>query len=296
MPLEVVIPVFIAIGIGYLVGKFRRIDPEPLAELVIYALSPCLIFYSLVSNPLSVTVSLRIVVFYFLLVLLLWAVATVFGIFLRLDKLSKSALKLSIVGMNTGSYGLPVILFAFGENALSPGVLVMICTSITSATLGVYFAAGGSSERLDALTSVFKIPLVYAVVAAFTVIWSGYELPETLLRATELIGKPALPVGLLILGIQFSRMKISRDLEIAGVAIGAKLILAPVLALIILEALSVTGLEKKVLLIQAGMPTAIGSLTLSLRFGAKPELVSAAILGSTLLSLVTTMLLVKLLI
>jgi predicted permease len=172
----------------------------------------------------------------------------------------------------------------------------MVCTSITNATLGVYFAAGGSSERLGALASVFKVPLIYAVVGSFMVIWSGCEIPEMLLRAAELIGKPALPVGLLILGIQFSRMKISRELEFAGLAIGAKLILAPVLAFVILGALNVTGLERKVLLVQASMPTAIGSLTLSLRFSAKPELVSAAILGSTLLSIITITLLMRILI
>lgn len=54
-PLSPVIPVFILIGIGFCFAQWKKISLEPVTELVIYLLAPCLVFTSLATRPLALS-------------------------------------------------------------------------------------------------------------------------------------------------------------------------------------------------------------------------------------------------
>ncbi len=63
-----------------------------------------------------------------------------------------------------------------------------------------------------------------------------------------------------------------------------RLLLAPLIALLVLLLLNITGTLFSVLLILASMPVAVNSVVLAERFGSSPSLVSRCIVWTTLAS------------
>jgi predicted permease len=70
--------------------------------------------------------------------------------------------------------GLPVCLFAFGNEGIGLPMMYFAVPSAGQFTIGPAIAAG----RLD-LRGLLKIPLIYAVSAALFVVALGLMLPET---------------------------------------------------------------------------------------------------------------------
>ena len=51
--LDVIAPLFLLIGCGYLLGRRRSVDPAPLADVAIYICLPFLMFAALVRHPVT---------------------------------------------------------------------------------------------------------------------------------------------------------------------------------------------------------------------------------------------------
>ena len=285
---QAILPLFGLIGTGYLLGRFRKTDPDPLSDVCIYILIPILLFASFVRNPLSGLVSAQIFVWFFALHFISWAGVSGVSRALGWDGPTRSALTLSLCSINAASYGLPIVLFAFGDAALSPAALLVVCSNINASSLGVYIAAGGRQSTLGALLSVFRLPLIYALILALAVANLKIPLPETFLDTASLVGKAGPQVAMIVLGIQISRLARGGPGSLplySGVF--AKLLLVPAIGIGLAFLLRTEGIVRDTLLVYACLPTAINALLLSVRFNARPDLVGGIIFGSTLLSPLT---------
>jgi predicted permease len=78
-------------------------------------------------------------------------------------------------------------------------------------------------------------------------------------------------------------------------ASGIRLLAAPLIALALALALGVSGLTRQVSIVQSAMPTAVFSGVLATEFGNDSDFVTAVILVSTLLSILTLSVLLSLL-
>jgi predicted permease len=107
------------------------------------------------------------------------------------------------------------------------------------------------------------------------------------MRAVEMCGTAAVPVLLMILGIQLAQLETDKDIGATTWAIGFRLVLAPLLATLITGMIGMQGLTRTVSIIQWGVPTAITTMVLALQYDAQPRYVAGVILLTTLLSLVT---------
>ena len=76
---------------------------------------------------------------------------------------------------------------------------------------------------------MLKIPTVYAAIAAITVMLTGVTLPPVLTRPIELMGNAAIPVMLLVLGMQLERAAKLERLPLVGLAVGLRLIVSTAL-------------------------------------------------------------------
>ncbi|MFH1569492.1 MAG: AEC family transporter, partial [Gemmatimonadota bacterium] len=62
--LQVILPLFVLVGAGFLLGRYRRTGASHPTDLVLYVLLPVLMFTSLVRNPLSATAAGQYVAWY----------------------------------------------------------------------------------------------------------------------------------------------------------------------------------------------------------------------------------------
>jgi len=255
---------------------------------------PALIFRSVYTADLTTRDAGGIALFVFILHIILFIAARVLAHVCRWDDETTAASSLGITLGNYGTYALPFVVFAFGESALPYAVLFFVCSVLCQSTMGVAIAAWRRGQRpWRALLSVFRVPWVYAFAVAAGLRLLDWELPHAMARPMELVAAGAIPMQLLLLGMELSRLQL-RTLSTLTVGISAaRMVIAPVTALLISLCLGLEGLVASVLIVQAAMPSAINSMILAVRYGRRPELAAGVVLVTTLLSLGTLTLILR---
>ncbi len=285
---EVVTPILLIAGLGYWFGKRVTIDPRTLSRAAVYLFIPCLVVQSFAKLELDAGEFGRLVGLIGLLSLFTmfvgWTMAR------GLDRYAQSAILLSVVLTNSGNYGVPLIEFAYGKSGLQFAVVIMVTMSIITNTVGVYLASRGTASVRESLTNVFKVPLPYAVVIGIALRVGNIALPIPIERTITLLGQAAIPVMLVLLGVQLSRITLREGLSrLRSVTLvsAVRLVVVPLVVLLLAELLGVTGLMRKVAVVQLSMPTAVNAALLATEYHSDAQFVTASILISTLASLVT---------
>ena len=285
--LDNLVPVFIIAGAGFIIKRALKIDPRPISQVSFYIFLPCLVFNLFTQNGYFNTDLLWIVLFTFSLIILLLGLSWLVGKGLKLERKILAAFLLSSVFMNAGNYGMPVVLFAFGEEALSHASMFFITNAMIMYTVGIVVASMGSASITRSMANLVKIPAVYALVLSFLFIQTGWQAPQWLMRTTKLLGDGTIPCLILLLGMQFESMEWSaRKLPVIS-ASAIRLLASPVIALALTILFGLTGASQKALLIEASMPTAIMSILLATEYDAEPAFVTQVALITFLLSPLT---------
>lgn len=288
MLIDILLPVFLVAGSGYAIGRLLRLDPQPLTKIVFYLLTPALIFHSIYTRTVVGGEIGTVILFVVILHLTLMALGMAGTRIIRLNEDLRIAMTLSLSFNNVGNYGLPLLLFAFGEPGLAIGVIYMISHIMIQATLGVGIAAWVKGRSLlSYVNTLLSVPWVYPLAIALLLRVTTIAIPAWLARPIELLAQAAIPLQLLVLGVELSRVKLGSLFQLAAPITLVKLIVPPLLAWGLTEALGIGGLLRAVLIIQASTPTAVNTLILALRYNRRPDLVAAIVLLTTAGSLIT---------
>jgi hypothetical protein len=289
---DVILPLFLMIAAGFLLGKFRQMDTRTVASLNMFVLLPCLIFSSMIKKG---TPSVLVIILFVVAVSLsLYVVSLLAGRLFPFDKAGGSAFHLSNCFLNAGNYGVPFCLLAFGEKGMNIALIFVIGSSIMLYTLAIYIASRSRHGVAEAAKNIFKMPLIYAFLLAIAVNRFSIPIPDIIVKPVDMLGTAAIPVNILLLGIQLEKTKISASVTILSSNL-IKLCCAPLLAYGLTLVLGIEGLLRNVLIVESAMPTAVNSLIIAVEYDANPDFVSAAVLSSTLLSIVTLSILVMIL-
>ncbi len=281
------LPIFLIVGLGVLVERRLTVDPRTLSRAVIYLFSPCLILGSIAGSDLQADEIGLILAMAALSTVAMAGVGWVLARLGRFDRKLTSAFMLSVVLINAGNYGMPLNEFAFGAGGLQRAVVFFVVTAFTANTLGVYLASRGEASVRRSLLNVFTVPLPYATALGLVLNMGGLTLPLPLDRAVTVLGQAAVPCMLLILGLQLSRSSVKGRTGPLLLAAAARLVIAPLVAVALAALLGLTGLTRQVSIVEASMPSAVLAGVLATEFGSDAEFATAAILVSTLASVVS---------
>jgi predicted permease len=289
---EILLPIYLVIGLGVVFVRWKGPDFKSISDLTLYIFTPCLIFAGLLKGHEQITTFLsRATLFMVLLTLLLWGLAVIVGRLLGLDGGRRSAFSLTTIMMNCGNYGLPLVLFAYGPEGLSYGVIVLVLFTFPLGTLAVYIASRGRDRPLKALLEMFRVPLFHAIWLA--ALWRGFSLPlpGCLFKAIDMLGQAAIPGLLILLGMQIGRTRFGFGLKPILASSFLRLVLSPLIALLLCALLGIEGLPRNVLVLQTSTPPAIIPLLYAVNYDTHPEQVAGTIFVGTLASIVTMTLL-----
>lgn len=282
-----VLPVFLIASIGFVGRRALSMEPAPVARVTLYLLVPALLFQTLLTTQIQGEEIVRIGAFAIALTLLLVTLGTLAARLSGASRSETAALVLSLSFLNAANYGLPVNLFAFGQDGFDRAAVFVIFESVLTYTIGVFIAAGGKMPWGQALGSVFRMPLIWAATAAVIIRATGLELPLPIQRAASTLSGGAIPVVLLLLGMQIAGIQPRRVGPRTAAAVAGRLAVSPLIGLLLVGLLGTTGVTSKVLILEAAMPTAVNATLLASAFDAEPELVSTIALVTTALSLFT---------
>lgn len=291
---NVLFPITLIAGLGFLLDKRFQLETKSLSRIVVYLASPALVFSSVSRSTLAAEELWQLLAFTVLMMLIMAAVSGVAAKVLRLNRKTASAFTLSGTLINAGNFGLPFIAFAFGDAGLGRAVIIYTGTSIVANTLGVFLASRGSASMWKSLQNVLTVPLPYALLAGLLVNFRVISLPLPLEKSFALLGNAAVPVMLVILGAQLARVQLGKQLPLVSFAGGIKLLLAPVIGVALVRVLLLHGMTASIAIIQTSMPTAVISIVLAEEFGSDARFVSSAVVVSTAFSLFSLSILLQL--
>lgn len=284
---EVILPVFVIVAAGYLLEKGAALDFRTLTYTSLYLFTPALVFASLSARPLRLELAADLALFMLLYTGALCALVFGIGRLLRLDGSGSRALALTTVVMNVGNFGLPLAYFAFGDAGLEVSVLTFVLFNIPLSTLAIALAQGPALRLGEVLRNTAKIPIFHALLLALALKAAGLTLPLFLLRPLELMGQGAIPLMLVLLGMQLARTEFNATVGFISLSALLRLAIAPLVAWGLSHLLGLSRQTAAVVILQTSTPSAILPLLYSLRFGTRPDLVAGAIGFSTLLSAAT---------
>lgn len=282
-----ILPVFAIAGAGFLLARYADVDVKILSRVVFYALLPCLAFRLLVtSDPSGKDVGLLI-----LLAVLIMGVMGVVGYLAAkscgLKSASLRAFMMVVMFSNGGNYGLPVVRFAFGPEALTYATIFFLAGSVMTYVVGAFFAGSRREKIAGALEKIWRMPSLYGLAAALLVLAAGKPVPEAVMRPISMLSDAAIPVMILVLGMQLERAVWPARPAIVAFAVGISLLVAPFVALGLVWAVGISGPARQATVILSSMPVAVVTTILALEFELAPEFVTSAVFISTVASPLT---------
>jgi len=282
-----IVPIFLIAGVGYLLASKLQANLKTLAHVAFYALAPCFAFRMLSTSKMTGPEAGRLALLAILVMVVMGLLARIAAIPFRLSRAELSGFLLVAMFSNGGNYGLPVVLFAFGNDALAPATVYFVTSSILTYTAGVFLAASGRRSVSRAILGISRTPAIYGVGIAAFVLVTGISVPVVLTRPIQLLADAAIPVMILVLGMQLQRATKPERPRVVTAAVALSLVAAPFVALGLTWLLGLTGYARQAGVVLASMPTAVITTILALEFDTAPAFVTNVVFMTTLLSPLT---------
>lgn len=295
------LPFFAVIALGYGAGRTGFFTPEATAYLTKF------VFYFALSAMLfrfSANLSLADIWDGRLVAAYLWGTAFVYGIativaLLRNQGIKTTAIEAQCAAIgNTGFLGVPMLVLLLGEQAIGPVMLVLAIDLVVFSSLIVILMSIAKDGRFE--PAIFKTigiglvknPMIASIVLGLSWSATGVALPTPVNGFVTLLGAAATPGALFAIGASLAGKSTER-IEVAVWLSFCKLVLHP--ALVAVAAIWLFPLDPYsagVIIAAAALPVAGNVYMLAQHYGAAPQRVSAAILVSTAISIVTVSLVI----
>jgi hypothetical protein len=214
---------------------------------------------------------------------------------LRADPREGDILRFMIIFSNVAFMGFPVISALMGQSAVFYASIFGLPFNILVYSYGVHLVSGGREGGLDKKTLLS--PCILASLLAMVIYFLNVPVPGVLVSALDYLSDITVPGAMLIIGSSLALMplsKVFRGWRIYVLCV-IKLLVLPVCLYFLLELLPINQTLVQVTIIMWAMPVATNCTMLATQYGGDQELASKGVLLTTLFSIVTIPLLMRLL-
>lgn len=284
------LPLYLLIGLGYLAKRYLSVDKDHIAKLLIYILSPAILFHGAYTSPLTAG-SLTLPIVFFVVCCAMCVAAYVISSLLWNDSRRNIAAFTSGTG-NTGYFGLPVALALFGESSISLMVLAMMGFLAYETSLGLFIAARGARSVKKSLATVFSIPGPYAFALGILLNVTSMQLGATY-ESFILNARGAFTVlGMMMIGLAMADIKKGTfDIRFLATVFSFKFFLWPltILSLLWLDTHILSLWSKEihdVMILLSIVPLAANTVVWATEFKSYPSSAALAVFSSTAFALV----------
>ena len=291
-------PLVVMVGAGYLMGRRVPAAAEVFAKILLYLLIPIFVFVNILTSTLKAGEFGTIVWFSALALVALYAAARGVSAVRRHDRPLRGTFANTAILYNSANFSMPVMALAFGAipgqetYAVAVQAVVAACQGFAAYTVGAFLAAAGAGSVGHAMVKVFKLPFLYALLAAIVMKQVGLD-GEALKRVTivwqplTIISGAYVPMALMTLGAQMACVRLVRAPVDLALAVVTRLVLGPLLGLALVKLMGLEGLLAQVLVIGVAAPSAVAGVVLAIEFKNRPDFAASAVFLSTLLAGVT---------
>lgn len=291
------LPLFGIMVVGFLVGYFHILTKDAstiLSRFVFIVALPALVFVSLSRVPVAEFFNwsfLGALGGGMLATLLVGLAAARFWF---RDNLTETGLHgVTAMFSSTGYIGLPIILVAFGDAALVPGIVGAVITGAFFLPIGIILAEidqGKKRGRMSfaPLIGVARNPLLLATAAGLSASWLGLGIPLPLEKLCELLGDAYIPCALFSAGLFMSGGFPKGNTVEIGWLVFTKLLLHPLITWwLAYHVFALEGVLPAIAVLQAALPSGVPVFVLAQNYNSFVARSNAVIVVSTCLSVFT---------
>lgn len=286
------LPVFSLILLGLLLKKIRFPGDKGFWDgaerLIYYVLFPSLLFTNLASAELEAVPVGAMAGVLAGAVLIVTLTLLLIRPLLGIPGAAFSSLFQGAIRQNTyvGLAGAAAIAGSRGLTLASVAIAVLIpLLNLLSVGVLSYFSGGRGWGR--ALLEIVRNPLILACVAGIALNYGGISLPNWIADPLAMLGRAALPLGLLSVGAALRLTVGAGELKAIVLASAAKLLLIPWLVWLGCGQVGLEAQATTVALLFAAVPTSVSSYILARQLGGDEHLMAAIITVQTLLAMVS---------
>jgi predicted permease len=288
---------------GFLSGRFGLLgdaSSEALNRFVYYVALPALFFVSLSSVGVGEALDWSFVAAFGGALFATFVLAIAIALFAFRARPAVLCLHgLSAIFSNTGYMGIPLLITAFGEPAKLPAIIATMITGAIVMPIGVVIVEidigrGGSPARILGKVShaVIRNPLVLSAAGGLLVSFLGLPMPRAIATFCQIMGSAAGPCALFAIGLFMVGRSLRADLGEVAWLVLLKLLVQPTIAWwLAFEMFSMPYVWAASAVILAALPTGALVFVLAQQYDVYVQRASAAILISTVVSVVTLSLL-----
>jgi predicted permease len=283
------IPLYLLILCGFLIGRYAQIDRQTLINLVLYLCLPVVIFGFVAHLDLKPAYALLPVIA-FVTQTILCIVMYNIGRGIYGDARANLLAMCTSMG-NAGYFGLPLVLLLFDTEYVAIYMFMLLGGTLYEGTIGYYIAARGKFTVKESLIKVLTFPSVYAVTAGLLANLTHLPLPDLFDTYWAYFKGAYVILGMMIIGAALAPVK---KLEIVpkflGLVIFGKFIFWPALALGFVMA-DRTFLHifsepvRQLIVVYSLVPPAANIAAFAEQFGIRPAKAATTILITTILAL-----------
>ncbi|MFC2072802.1 AEC family transporter [Chloroflexota bacterium] len=278
--LNIILPVFIVIFIGYLLGKITKMDVSAIVNVVFYVGLPALIFTSMLSEKIVLLGAVKI---WAAAIIITFGCGTVAWIVFRIIGQKHSGLYIPISLMNAAYIPFPIMHLVYGSEGLFVATLFYIPNVLLMFSWGLYIAAGKYWK--ESIKEVFKVPTIYTAVAGLMFNLLNVAVPDLIVKPLNLIGMMVIPLVLLVLGCNLSVVKIT-TLPTTFLASFFRVGVGLLFGFLTVNLFDLTDVLRAVVILGSAMPAAVNASLIATKYENEADLVSSVVFFTTLASLV----------
>ena len=299
---EIILPVFLLLLCGFLLGKTKLFDDQSADKLIAFVwwvAIPALLFRSLAAKPLPLE-ELVLVGSYYAGMYLVYATAMLVGRWLLGHNRAEQAMfAFATCFANAGFVGIPVLGGAFGDEGVRLLLIIISFHSLTLIPVSSILVSSHQTGRWSGRAVVDALkgnPVLVALLIALTWSLAGIPYPDVLDRILEMPAAAAAPVGLFAVGLSLTQVRLEGDIRQAGVgALGSMIVMPLIIWLTGKYLFDLPPLWLGVATLYAALPTGLIPYTFALRHNLAPRRVASMILLTMMIAPVTLSVLIWLL-
>jgi malate permease and related proteins len=279
--IDVIVPVFFVIGIGYYLGKKNPdINTDFITTFAGNVGTPAMIFYTITTTGVTLSVFTEYFIYALVIIGGFSLVGILFLLLLKKDFISELP---PLILPNTGNMGIPICLFAYGTAGLGVASSIASVIILLHFTLGVLLA-----KKSFSLKVLIKNMPIYAIIISVIFLYFEWDVPGYLENTTFLLTYATIFLVLMSLGIALTRLKVVSWTH-ASILGGVRVIIGPLIGFGLIKFLNLEGFAAGVLLIQSCMPSAVLTYLVGSMYSEKKvvDSVASVIVTSTIMSFVT---------
>ena len=296
---NVVIPVFAIIALGYGAVRLRLYPTEGVRGLVAFVnnfATPCLLFEAMLNSDFGSTFNPAIIVPFYIGSLTSLTLGSIIAVrWFRAPPGEGVSSGFSAMFTNTVLIGIPIVSRAYGEAALPTVFSIIAFHAPMLITLGMIVMElvrrdGAPLHRslIAASVRIVQNPLLWGVALGLIANYSGVAVPEPGTAFLDMMSAAVLPAALFGLGGALNEYRVSESWLQASVMSLFKLVIHPLIAYVLTVWVLHVPLEyARYAILLAAMPTGINAYVFATYYDRAVNVATNTVLISTVASVLT---------